>query len=173
MYGILASVGNDETLMIWGIAKNTVLTSKNLGTQATCLDFSPDGKFLAVGLSNGVFLLLDSEIKQLNFGTYLEEYQQPSLEVIMCPKDAKASIITLKFSYQGAFLAVSFNNEYKLADMLDEAEEHDEENPVSAMTSAGQPPAASGTATKLDAGKRDPSFVLIYVNKLSEQNPGI
>lgn len=63
MFGILASVGNDETLMVWDIAKNVVLTSKNLGTQATCLDFSPDGKFLAVGLANGVFLLLDSKIE--------------------------------------------------------------------------------------------------------------
>lgn len=109
----------------------------------------------------------------MNFGTYLEEYSKPSLEVIMCPKDAKASIINLKFSYQGAFLAVSFNNEYKLVDMLDEAEEHDEENPLSAMTGGGKPTSAAGPDKQLDTGKRDPSFVLIYVNKLSEQNPGI
>ena len=49
-HAVLASVGNDETLMLWDIKKNVCIVSKNLGTQATCLDFSPDGKFLAVGL---------------------------------------------------------------------------------------------------------------------------
>ena len=134
LFGILASVGNDETLCIWDVLKNICIKQKNLGCQATCLDFSPDGKYLAVGLVNGVFLLLDSKIEQLNFGTYIEEFSVPSLEVIMCPKDSKSSIVNLRFSYQGAFLAVSFNNEYKLTDMLDEAEEADEDNPLSAMT---------------------------------------
>jgi WD40 repeat protein len=32
LFGILASVGNDETLMIWDIGKNECLISKNLGT---------------------------------------------------------------------------------------------------------------------------------------------
>lgn len=122
-YGILASVGNDETLMIWDVNKNQAIISKNLGTQATCLDFSPDGKFLAVGLVNGVFLLLESNIERLNFGTYMEQYTLPTLGVIMCPKESKSSIISLKFSYRGDYLAVSYNNEYKLQDVLDDAEE--------------------------------------------------
>ena len=50
------------------------MVAKNLGTQATCLAFSPDGSYLAVGLVNGVFLLLESKIEKLNFGTYAEEY---------------------------------------------------------------------------------------------------
>ena len=122
MYGILASVGNDETLMIWDVNKNTSLVSKNLGTQATCLDFSPDGRFLAVGLVNGVFLLLESHIERMNFGTYMEEYSPPKLGVVMCPKEAKAPVVALKFSYDGSYLAVSFNNEYKLHDIMDDAE---------------------------------------------------
>lgn len=70
----MASVGNDETLMIWDIDKNETIVSKNLGTQATCLDFSPDGNYLAIGLANGVFLLLSAKIEKLNFGTYMEEF---------------------------------------------------------------------------------------------------
>ena len=71
---ILASVGDDETLRMWDITKHQIMIAKNLGTQATCLSFSPDGSYLGVGLVNGVFLILDSKVEKLNFGTYLEEY---------------------------------------------------------------------------------------------------
>ena len=71
-YSILASVGDDETLRLWDITKHQLLVTKNLGTQATSLCFSPDGCYLAVGLVNGVFLLLESMIEKLNFGTYME-----------------------------------------------------------------------------------------------------
>lgn len=84
-------------------------------------------------------MLLDSKIEQRNFGTYIEEFSSPSLEVIMCPKDSKSSVVNVKFSYQGAFLAVSFNNEYKLYDKLNEAEEQDEDNPLTAMTAHAKP----------------------------------
>jgi len=167
-FGILASVGNDETLMLWDIGKNQCLISKNLGTQATCLDFSPDGKFLAIGLQNGVFLLLESTIERLNFGTYLEEYTMPTLGVVMCPKDAKSSLLAIKFSYKGDFLAVSFNNEYKLSDAPDEADQADQDNPLAQMTNTNRKDAADAR----DSGKRDPSFVYIYINKFSDQNRG-
>lgn len=65
-----------------------------------------------VGLINGVMLVLESKIEKLNFGTYLNEYTLPALEVIMSPKVAKSAIIAIKFSYKGDYLAVSFNNEY-------------------------------------------------------------
>ena len=65
-----------------------------------------------VGLINGVMLVLESKIEKLNFGTYLNEYTLPALEVIMSPKVDKSAIIAIKFSYKGDYLAVSFNNEY-------------------------------------------------------------
>ena len=74
MNGIVASCGDDETLRMWDITKHQIMISKNLGTQATSLNFSPDGSFLAVGLVNGVFLILDSKVEKLNFGTYMEEF---------------------------------------------------------------------------------------------------
>ena len=107
---IMASVGDDETLRMWDISKHSIIVSKNLGTQATCLSFSPDGSFLAVGLINGVFLLLDSKIEKLNFGTYMEEFHPPSLDVVMSPKESKTAVINIKFSFKGDFLAISFDN---------------------------------------------------------------
>ena len=67
---------------------------------------------MVVGLVNGVMLVLESKIEKLNFGTYMNEYTLPALEVIMSPKVCKSAIIAIKFSYKGDYLAVSFNNEY-------------------------------------------------------------
>ena len=106
------------------------------------MDFSPDGRFLAIGLVNGVFLILESHIERMNFGTYMDEYSLPTLNVIMCPKESKSSIISVKFSYKGDFLAVSYNNEYKLQDMLNEAEVADEDNPLTQMTGSNRISAA-------------------------------
>ena len=115
LYPIMASVGDDETLRFWDLQKKQLILSKSLGTQASALAFSGDGSFLVIGLVNGVMLVLESKIEQLQFGTYLQEYTLPALEVIMSPKVARASIVALKFSYKGDFLAVSFNNEYNEA----------------------------------------------------------
>lgn len=57
-------------------------------------------------------LVLDSKIDKLNFGTYMEEYTLPTLEVLISPKESKSSIVCIRFSFKGDFLAVSFNNEY-------------------------------------------------------------
>lgn len=58
-------------------------------------------------------LVLEAKVEKLNFGTYMEEYSMPTLEVVMSPKEAKAAVVCIKFSYRGDFLAVSFNNEYR------------------------------------------------------------
>ena len=160
LYGILASVGNDETLMFWDINKKTCLTSKNLGTQATCLDFSPDGRHLAIGLNNGVFMVLESYIERLSYGTYLEDYVMPMLSVIMCPKESNSSVVNIKYSFRGDFLAVSYNNEFKLQDRLDEAERTDKDNPVSAMSMGNV-----GDKNQYKDEKREPSFALLFVNR--------
>jgi WD40 repeat protein len=114
LFAVMASVGDDETLRFWDINKKQLIVSKCLGTQATSLAFSPDGTFLIVGLINGVLLVLESRVEKLNFGTYMEQYTMPTLEVVMSPKEAKAAVVTMKFSYRGDYLAVSFNNEYRM-----------------------------------------------------------
>ena len=50
----------------------------------------------------------------MNFGTFMAEFSLPTLGVVMCPKDAKSSIINIKFSYKGDYLVVSYNNEYAI-----------------------------------------------------------
>lgn len=79
----------------------------------------------------------------------------------MCPKDAKSSILAVKFSHKGDYLAVSFNNEYKQSD---EIEEDDPDNPLSKMTSKQ----SMLDPDQRDSGKRDPSFIYIYASKSSE-----
>jgi hypothetical protein len=93
------------------------VVSKNLGTQASCLSFSPDGSFLAVGLINGVFLILDSKLEKLNYGSYMDEYQPPTLDVVMSPKEAKTAVVQVKFSFKGDYLAISYDNEQREQDL--------------------------------------------------------
>jgi len=94
----------------------------------------------------------------------------PTLGVIMCPKDSKSSIIAIKFSYHGHFLSVSFNNEYKLTDALNEAEEVDADNPMTQLTNVNL--RGGETQEEKDNIKRDPSFIWIYIHKFSEFNSG-
>jgi WD40 repeat protein len=67
-FPVLASVGDDETLRLWDMDRKTLWLSKNLGTQATNLAFSPEGGFLIIGLVNGVTLILECIIAQLPNG---------------------------------------------------------------------------------------------------------
>ena len=157
LYAVMASVGDDETLRFWDINKKQLIICKCLGTQATCLAFSPDGTYLTIGLINGVLLILESRVEKLNFGTYMEQYTMPTLEVVMSPKEAKAGVVSLKFSYRGDFLAVSFNNEYR----MEERKKAD-----------GTFEIAPAKDTE-GLGSREPAFVLIYTNRLSVKNPGI
>ena len=69
----------------------------------------------------------------MNFGTYLEEYNPPTLGVVMCPKDSRSAVVALRFSNHGDFLAVSFNNEYKLTNKVDEAELADKDDPLTTI----------------------------------------
>jgi hypothetical protein len=68
---------------------------------------------------NGVFLVLECKIDQMTFGAN-EKYSSPSLAVIMCPKESRSSVVNIKFSYKGDYLIVSYNNEYKVHDMVEE-----------------------------------------------------
>ena len=89
---------------------------KNIGAQATSLSFSPDGSFLAIGLVNGLFLILNSKIEKLNFGTFMEDFTPPKLDLEMSPKESKSAVLMVKFSNNGDFLAVSYDNEHREED---------------------------------------------------------
>lgn len=118
------------------------------------MSFSPDGSFLAVGLVNGFFLILESKIEKLNYGTYMEEYRPPTLEVLMSPKESKSAVIAIKFSYRGEFIAISYDNEHKAAESTNVSK-------------------ATNPNLSKQGDKRETSFVLLYVNRTSGKNPGI
>lgn len=99
-----------------------------------------------------MFLILDAKVEKLNFGTYMEEFHAPNLDVIMSPKEAKTAVITMKFSFKGDFLAISYDNEQK------EGEEK-----AQALSKFNQK----------EGDRQDTAFVLLYVNRLSTRNPGI
>lgn len=90
---------------------------------------------------------MEARIQKLAHGTYLEKFTMPSLDILMSPKEAKSAVVCIRFSYQSDFLAVAFNNEFREEDI-------------------------SGKRNPEDLGKRDPSFVIVYVNRLSKKNPG-
>ena len=96
-------------------------------------------------------LVMDAKIQKLQYGTYMEEYSMPTLDVLQSPKEAKAAVVCMRFSYRGDYLAVSFNNEHR----------EDEKS--------GQ----YQSTTQTDFSAKDPSFVIIYANRLSPKNPGI
>ena len=73
----------------------------------------------------------------------------PALDIVMSPKEAKAAIVCMRFSYRGDYLAVAFNNEYR-------DDSHKLDKTVGANVESAQP-----------------SFIIIYVNRLSAKNPGI
>ena len=58
--------------------------------------------------------MMESLIERMDYQSGKVEYILPTLNVLMCPKEAKAAIISAKFSnMEGDFLAISYNNEYK------------------------------------------------------------
>jgi len=85
---------------------------------ATALCYSPDGAYLTVGLVSGVLLVLDGKLDRIKInGAETEEFMRPSLDVLMSPKEAKAAVIAIKYSFNGDYLAVSYNNEYHESDI--------------------------------------------------------
>ena len=80
---------------------------------------------------------------KLNYGTYQEEFDLPSLDIIMNPKESKGAVLCIRFSSKGDFLAVAFDNEK-----------------------------VSGASGELRTAKYDTSFVQLYVNRHSSKAVG-
>lgn len=95
---IIASVGDDETLRIWDTSQHKAMASLVLGQQATCIAYSPDGAYLAIGFNSGVLFVLDSKVEKLTYGNYVQEYDRPNLKVLMSPRESNAAVLAVKFS---------------------------------------------------------------------------
>ena len=60
---------------------------------------------------------MEAKIQKLQYGTYMEEYTMPTLDIVMSPKEAKAAVVCIRFSYRGDYMAVAFNNEFREEDL--------------------------------------------------------
>lgn len=45
----MASIGEDQKIILWDTENNNLLMYKNLGMNPTAIKFSPDGEFLVLG----------------------------------------------------------------------------------------------------------------------------
>jgi hypothetical protein len=84
-----------------------------MGSKITALAYSPDGSYLSLGFQSGVLLVLDAKLDRVRLedGTETENFMLPSLKPLMTTKEAKQTIICLKYSLYGDYLAASFANQ--------------------------------------------------------------
>ncbi|XP_051176451.1 echinoderm microtubule-associated protein-like 2 isoform X2 [Leptopilina boulardi] len=85
-----ATAAHDRLLQMWDSLSHTVVWSKDIGEQAQSVCFSPDGNILVVGCTNGKWLVIDSETREL--------YSHHT--------DGSEPIQVMKFSPDGSLLAI-------------------------------------------------------------------
>ena len=91
------TAADDSTVRLWSLDPHFCLAGKSLRTAARALDFSPDGKWLAAGLSNGTVLVMDAARgPDGDFG----------FEVMAELADRTSPVTTLRYSPTGTHLAV-------------------------------------------------------------------
>ena len=59
---VIATASDDKTLKLWALKDKKMLLSYPLSQAARCVDFSPNGKFIAVGFKNGSFAVFEAGV---------------------------------------------------------------------------------------------------------------
>ena len=97
-----ATVGDDKTVRVWDAEKKSLVKMAVLDTMARCCHYSPDGSMIAVGLGG-----IDANGKrQRKDGAYVV-LSEADLTIIHEARDSKQPISDVKFSPDGATLALS------------------------------------------------------------------
>ena len=124
---IVVIINIDQTLRLYDFFRKEYILIKNLGSSATCISFSPDGKLLAIGTIYGKVMIINVEIVVDKTDSRNLVYQVQKLEPIQFIQYEHRSInsnkntnnyenrsyipvILTKFSSHGDFLAISYGN---------------------------------------------------------------
>jgi len=91
---IYATTGNDKTVRVWDIEGKRQITFRKIEANGQTIDYSPDGKTLAVGLQSGNILILNADT--------LEELHKIDEAA---SKEDKFQVDDVKYSPDGLFLA--------------------------------------------------------------------
>lgn len=104
---VLGSVGDDSTLKIWDYENHKLIVTKVLDTECkpSSLKFSRSG-LLAVGMDNGVFMLLSCRHAAWGIGLKTG----PEIIVMFTTRETNSAIIWIEFSPSEEMVAVSYDN---------------------------------------------------------------
>ncbi len=99
-----ATVGEDKQLLVWNADTSEQITAAVLPELGRSCHFSPDSKFIAVGLVNGAFCIYAYH-KATSF-------RNATLQLVKTRHDCVETIDDLKFSPNGQFLAVASHDNF-------------------------------------------------------------
>ncbi|KAK9876491.1 hypothetical protein WA026_013867 [Henosepilachna vigintioctopunctata] len=85
-----ATAGYDKVLQLWDSMSHTILWSKDIGEQAQCVAFSPDGTYVLVGCCSGRWMIFHSQTR----------------DVLCKNNDGSEPIVVIQFSSNGEMVAL-------------------------------------------------------------------
>lgn len=107
---ITATGGYDGILRFWNAKLGLLLKTYPMGKKMkiSAIKFSPNGAILIVGLSNGaaIFFSFNENRNESNKSEF-----EPQIEKIFSTRDARGTVLLIKFSYNAELLAISYDAE--------------------------------------------------------------